>query len=91
MVGLVVHHGHLEAVLPSLLLHLRIAVIDKRLSISIPVHDESADPHLLCGFDLPFNLLGILRRIANRDVPRMTKPRFIQGDHLRRSPRRSVL
>src|SRR5581483_678382 len=81
----------MEMIFLSRLLHQRIAAINKRLAVAVPVDNKCGDAHRLCMANLAAELGRVLRGVADRDVLWMPKPRLIQGDDLRRVSRSSVL
>ena len=68
LVGLVVHHGYIEVVFCSRLLHFRITAVDKRLTITIPINDKGRDSHRLCSLDLVINDIWVLRGITRTEM-----------------------
>ena len=83
--GFVVHQRNVEMILTCGLLQERIAAIEKRIPIAVPVHGKGVDSESFRLLNLPPQNVGILRRISHLNVLGIAKPRLIIGHNFWRA------
>src|SRR6185369_2813368 len=81
----VVHQSYLELRLTRDLLHDGVTAIEEGMPVAVPIDDESVNAHILCLLDLLPDRCGILAVISDVDMCRVSKPRLIIRDDLRRT------
>ena len=87
--GFVVHQRNVEMILTCGLLQERIAAIEKRIPIAVPVHGKGVDAESFRLLNLPPQNVGILRRISNLNVLGIAKPGLIIGYNFWRAVHRA--
>src|SRR6266566_927933 len=87
--GFVVHQRKVEMILTCYLLQERVAAIEKRIPIAVPVHGKGVDAESFRLLNLPPQNVGILRRISNLNVLGIAKPGLIIGYNFWRAVHRA--